>query len=51
MTVGLELSFITGFCVGVEWHPMDSVEDDIGYVVIDIGIIRLLVPYGYPDGR
>lgn len=45
MNLFIELNFITGFAVGIEWHPMGSVDDEIGYVVMDLGIIRLLFGY------
>ena len=49
MKFGLELSFICGISFGVEWHPIGTVEDDVGYWVVDIGIVRCLLPYGYPE--
>lgn len=45
MRVGMELSLITGISFSVEWHPVGVVEEDVGYVVVDVGIVRILFPY------
>lgn len=45
MNIGLELSFIMGFSVGFELHEKGKIDEDIGYLVIDLGILRLLFMY------
>lgn len=45
MNVGIEISLITGFNVGFEWHETGKIEEDIGYWVFDLGIFRILVAY------
>lgn len=46
--IDFSFNLITGFMIGVEWHPRGSFEDDedpFGYVAIDLGILRVLVTY------
>lgn len=45
MNVMVELNMITGFMLGFEWLPVGSVDDEVGFVVFDIGIVRFLITY------
>lgn len=45
MSIGIELSFITGFSVGFEWHEKGKVDEEFGYWVFDLGIVRFLFVY------
>lgn len=45
MNFEINIDFITGLCLGVEWTPYGSVFEDAGCVAVDLGIIRVLVFY------
>jgi hypothetical protein len=41
----LEVNFITGFMLGFEWAPKGHLDEEEGYIVVDLGIFRFLVTY------
>lgn len=44
---GVLVEYIVGFAIGVEvfWKDKDDEEDPFGYIVVELGIIRLVVSY------
>lgn len=42
--VGLLVEYIVGFAVGIEFF-WKEVDDDFGYVVIELGVFRIVVSY------
>lgn len=44
MTIGIDT--ILGFAVGIEYVPKGEVEDDESFLLIELGIIRLMITFG-----